>query len=90
MELYKNLHAGEKGAYLSIAAYICLSALKLTVGFLGDSQALRADGFNNTTDIIASIAVLIGLRISQLSRPIIIINTVIYVQKPLPHSSLHL
>ena len=42
-----------------------LSALKLTVGFLGDSQALRADGFNNTTDIIASIAVLIGLRISQ-------------------------
>ena len=65
MELYTNLRAGEKGAYLSIFAYICLSALKLTVGFLGDSQALRADGFNNTTDIIASIAVLIGLRISQ-------------------------
>ncbi len=26
---------------------------------------LKADGLNNTTDIIASIAVLIGLRISQ-------------------------
>ncbi len=65
MELYTNLRAGEKGAYLSIAAYIFLSALKLIVGYMGDSQALRADGFNNTTDIIASIAVLIGLRISQ-------------------------
>ena len=65
LELYTNLRAGEKGAYLSIAAYLFLSALKLTVGYLGDSQALRADGLNNTTDIIASIAVLVGLRISQ-------------------------
>ena len=65
MELYTNLRAGEKGAYLSIGAYIFLSALKLTAGYLGDSQALLADGWNNTTDIIASVAVLIGLRISQ-------------------------
>ena len=65
LELYTNLRAGEKGAYLSICAYIFLSALKLTFGYIGDSQALRADGLNNLTDIIASIAVLIGLRISQ-------------------------
>ena len=65
MELYTNLRAGEKGAYLSIGAYIFLSALKLTVGYFGGSQALLADGLNNTTDIIASVAVLIGLRISQ-------------------------
>lgn len=39
--------------------------MKLTVGYLGASHALKADGLNNTTDIIASIAVLIGLRISQ-------------------------
>ena len=65
MELYTNLRAGEKGAYLSIAAYLFLSALKLTVGYMGDSHALRADGLNNTTDIIASMAVLVGLRISQ-------------------------
>ena len=65
LELYTNLRAGEKGAYLSIFAYIFLSALKLGVGYIGNSEALMADGLNNTTDIIASIAVLIGLRISQ-------------------------
>ena len=65
MEQYTNLRAGEKGAYLSITAYIFLSALKLFIGYIGGSEALKADGLNNTTDIIASIAVLIGLRISQ-------------------------
>lgn len=65
MELYTNLRAGEKGAYLSIGAYIILSAVKLLFGHFGTSEALKADGLNNTTDIIASIAVLIGLRISQ-------------------------
>lgn len=65
MELYTNLRAGEKGAWLSIGTYIFLSFMKLTVGYLGASHALKADGLNNTTDIIASIAVLIGLRISQ-------------------------
>lgn len=65
MELYTNLRAGEKGAYLSIGAYLILSAVKLIFGHFGASEALKADGLNNTTDIIASIAVLIGLRISQ-------------------------
>lgn len=65
MEQYTNLRAGEKGAYISIIAYILLSLLKLIVGYLGDSEALKADGLNNTTDIIASIAVLVGLKISQ-------------------------
>ncbi|MFC7686791.1 cation diffusion facilitator family transporter [Ureibacillus sp. GCM10028918] len=65
MELYTNLRAGEKGAWLSIGTYLILSSIKLTIGYFGESEALKADGLNNTTDIIASIAVLIGLRISQ-------------------------
>lgn len=65
MELYTNLRAGEKGAWLSIGTYIFLSAMKLIIGTIGMSAALKADGLNNTTDIIASVAVLIGLRISQ-------------------------
>ncbi|MGE7667790.1 cation diffusion facilitator family transporter [Ureibacillus composti] len=65
MELYTNLRAGEKGAWLSIGTYLILSSLKLIIGYIGASEALKADGLNNTTDIIASIAVLIGLRISQ-------------------------
>jgi cation diffusion facilitator family transporter len=65
MELYTQLREGEKGAWVSIGTYIVLSALKLTIGYIGTSEALKADGLNNTTDIAASIAVLIGLRISQ-------------------------
>jgi len=65
LELYTNLRAGEKGAWLSIGTYLILSASKLVIGYFGASDALIADGLNNTTDIIASIAVLIGLRISQ-------------------------
>ncbi|MFF2795224.1 cation diffusion facilitator family transporter [Lysinibacillus xylanilyticus] len=66
MELYTNLRQGEKGAWLSIGTYIILSSIKLTIGYIGTSEALKADGLNNTTDIIASIAVLIGLRIAQI------------------------
>ena len=55
----------EIGAWLSIAAYMVLSAIKLIMSQIGNSEALRADGLNNLTDIIASVAVLIGLKISQ-------------------------
>ncbi|MCV9887241.1 cation diffusion facilitator family transporter [Metabacillus halosaccharovorans] len=62
---YSDLKLGERGAIISIVAYICLSVLKLIIGYMSNSAALRADGLNNTTDIIASIAVLIGLKLSQ-------------------------
>ncbi|WP_445505525.1 cation diffusion facilitator family transporter [Niallia sp. 03091] len=62
---YDNLKLGERGAIISIIAYICLSALKLFIGYTANSEALRADGLNNATDIVASIAVLIGLRLSR-------------------------
>ncbi|SDI15259.1 cation diffusion facilitator family transporter [Planococcus glaciei] len=62
---YQDLKRGERGAYLSIVAYLFLSAIKLLVGQLTGSEALLADGFNNTTDIVASLAVLIGLKISR-------------------------
>ncbi|RLL40632.1 cation transporter [Oceanobacillus piezotolerans] len=62
---YKDLKLGERGAIISIIAYILLSILKLVIGYISDSDALKADGLNNTTDIIASIAVLVGLKLSQ-------------------------
>jgi cation diffusion facilitator family transporter len=64
-QAYLDLKRGERGAITSIIAYLCLSLLKLAVGVLANSEALKADGLNNTTDIIASIAVLIGLKLSQ-------------------------
>jgi cation diffusion facilitator family transporter len=65
MEHYNNLKRGERGAWISMGAYLVLSALKIGVGFAMQSKALTADGVNNSTDILVSIAVLIGLRISR-------------------------
>jgi cation diffusion facilitator family transporter len=62
---YDEIKQGEKGAWVSIGAYLALSAMKLGAGYWFVSGALVADGFNNLTDIVASLAVLIGLRISQ-------------------------
>jgi cation diffusion facilitator family transporter len=65
LKAYDEIRQGEKGAWVSIIAYLLLSALKLLVGTVSGSQALLADGLNNTTDIIASVAILIGLKISR-------------------------
>jgi cation diffusion facilitator family transporter len=65
MEAYDNLKMGEKGAWLSICTYIVLSTLKLIIGYFGNSKALIADGLNNSTDVVVSVAVLIGLKIAR-------------------------
>ena len=65
MERALELKEAEKGAWISIVVYILLSMIKLFIGSVGNSDALRADGLNNTTDVIVSIAVLIGLKISR-------------------------
>ncbi|WP_434749407.1 cation diffusion facilitator family transporter [Paenibacillus amylolyticus] len=65
MNAYEEIRKGERGAWISIAAYLVLSAFKLLCGYLFASSALVADGINNATDIVASVAVLVGLRISQ-------------------------
>lgn len=65
MDIYEDIRKGERGAWVSIAAYIGLSIFKLTCGYWLASNALVADGFNNLTDIVASVAVLIGLKISR-------------------------
>lgn len=65
MERSEEIRKAEYGAWLSIIVYILLSILKLGVGYLGNSEALRADGLNNSTDVVVSIAVLIGLKISR-------------------------
>lgn len=61
----ENLKLAEKGAWLSIITYLLLAVLKLWIATWGNSMALRSDGLNNATDVVASVAVLIGLRISQ-------------------------
>ncbi|MBO2945546.1 cation transporter [Paenibacillus sp. F411] len=65
MNAYEDIKKGERGAWVSITAYLVLSAFKLASGYWFASSALTADGINNLTDIMASTAVLIGLRISR-------------------------
>ncbi len=60
-----NLKKAERGVWISILAYIFLSVIKLISGNIGNSEALKADGINNLTDVIASVTVLIGLRFAQ-------------------------
>lgn len=62
---YQELKTAEKGALVSIFAYIFISIIKLTVGSLLNSSALLADSLNNFTDIIASFAILIGIKLAR-------------------------
>jgi cation diffusion facilitator family transporter len=61
----EQLRLAERGAWISIGVYLVLAALKMFVGLRAGSKALFADGLNNSTDILASVAVLIGLRIAR-------------------------
>ncbi|MBT2759452.1 cation diffusion facilitator family transporter [Mesobacillus foraminis] len=65
MDRNEQIKAGERGAWVSILAYLILAAVKLTAGKVWNSEGLWADGLNNSTDIVASVAVLIGLKISR-------------------------
>lgn len=57
-----NLKLAERGAIISISTYLILSAAKLAAGHLLHSSSLVADGFNNVSDIIGNVALLIGIR----------------------------
>ncbi|GGB02060.1 cation transporter [Macrococcus hajekii] len=65
MHIKDKLEQAKKGARVSIMMYVLLTVLKLAYGFLAESRALTADGLNNATDVISSIALLIGLSISM-------------------------
>lgn len=65
MEHEANLKLAERGAIVSIVAYIFLSTSKVIIGYLAHSEALQADGWNNFTDILSSIFVFVGLRLSS-------------------------
>ena len=64
MSQNENLKIAQRGAYLSLVVYIILSIAKYVTGFIYNSAAVRADALNNMTDIVVSIAVIVGLKIS--------------------------
>lgn len=56
----------KKMSFITIAVYCMIAILKLLFGFYFNSSAIQADGFNNFTDVIASVAIFIGLHIAHL------------------------
>ncbi|AEH47734.1 cation diffusion facilitator family transporter [Parageobacillus thermoglucosidasius] len=58
----------ELGAWISIISYIILAISKLIVGSVAHSDGVKADGWNNFSDIIASVAILIGIKIAKKPR----------------------
>jgi cation diffusion facilitator family transporter len=55
-------------AFLSVVSYLVLATIKVLVSFYTDSSALLADGLNNVTDIGATLAVFIGIKIARKPR----------------------
>lgn len=56
---------GSKGVAIGLVAYILLSFVKIEFGVMGDSEALVADGWNNVSDVIATLVILFGLKIAR-------------------------
>jgi cation diffusion facilitator family transporter len=50
---------------VSILWNVILSGLKISFGFIGQSFALVSDGFHSVSDVLSSIGVLFGIRISS-------------------------
>ncbi len=59
------MDAREKVAGMSILINAGLAVFKFVLGTISGSVAIVADGIHSTSDIVASIAVLAGLRLSQ-------------------------
>lgn len=60
-----RLKQGEKAARIATISMIILASLKGVVALISGSMALLADAINSFTDIFASFAVWVGLRLSR-------------------------
>lgn len=60
MHEHDRYRIGERSIFLIIAVNIALSAMKFLGGVFGKSQALIADSFHTASDVLTSLAVLIG------------------------------
>ncbi|HVV73390.1 MAG TPA: cation diffusion facilitator family transporter [Verrucomicrobiae bacterium] len=62
----KSVRRGMMAAGVGMAVNIVLAIIKIVSGVLGNSYALIADGIESTTDIVSSLVVWTGLKISSL------------------------
>lgn len=60
-----KLKKAERGPLISISIYLLLASMKLLSSHFLQSSSLRADGFNNLSDILGNLAIFIGLRLAR-------------------------
>jgi cation diffusion facilitator family transporter len=64
METEQLAQRGTNASAVGIAANVALAAVKVTTGIVGNSYALVADGIESSADIVSSLIVWGGIRIS--------------------------
>jgi len=62
----ERFRKAEWAAWIGIVGNIVLAILKVVVGMIGNSRALIADAVHSASDVVGSLAVLIGLRAAKL------------------------
>ncbi|MFM1652407.1 cation diffusion facilitator family transporter [Brevibacillus sp. B_LB10_24] len=60
-----RLAKAQFGAWVGIVGNLALAAAKLTIGLVAESRALIADAAHSASDVVGSVAVLIGLRAAE-------------------------
>lgn len=68
MQAFSTKSRAESGAWISVIVYAVLMTVKLVVGYRSGSLSLRADGLNNVTDMLSSVAVMTGIVIAKKPR----------------------
>ncbi|HBZ80201.1 MULTISPECIES: cation diffusion facilitator family transporter [Brevibacillus] len=60
-----RLAQAQFGAWVGIVGNLALAGVKLLIGLMAKSQALIADSVHSASDVVGSVAVLIGLRAAE-------------------------
>ena len=65
-DFMRSVKPGLMAASIGMAVNIVLAIVKIATGIVGNSYALIADGIESTADIVSSLVVWTGLKISSL------------------------
>lgn len=60
-----NYNLGLKVSFITIAINVILSAFKIIAGIMGKSNAMLADGVHTLSDVLTTIVVIFGLKVSS-------------------------
>ncbi|MCJ7687763.1 MAG: cation transporter, partial [Clostridiaceae bacterium] len=65
MDSEERYSIGIKISKITIISNVLLSAIKLFAGIIGRSGAMIADGVHSLSDVLSTIAVMLGLKLAK-------------------------